>query len=89
MASLEVNLVYKKKNLFFNMIYEWYGKDDSTSITYFDFSKPFDKVLHKILFRILEGYDIQANESKGIAEWVEDEWEKKHHKDRQRRVGWR
>ena len=41
-------------------------------IPYLDFSKTFDKVPHKSLIKKLEGYGIQGNVLRWIAEWLED-----------------
>ena len=49
---------------------EWYDKGDSLEIIYLDFSKEFDKVQHKRLIKKLEGYEIQSNVLRWIAEWL-------------------
>ena len=57
---------------FFDRIFEWYDKGDSLNIIYLDFSEAFDKVPHKRLIKKLEGYGIQENVLRWIAEWIKD-----------------
>ena len=57
---------------FFYRIFEWYDKGDSLDIIYLDFSKAFDKVPYKRLIKKLEGYGIQGNVLRWIAERLED-----------------
>ena len=47
-------------------------KGDSLDITYLDFSKAYDKVPHQRLIKKLEGYVIQVNVLRWIAERLED-----------------
>ena len=57
---------------FFERVFEWYDQGDSLDIIYLDFSKAFDKVPHKRLIKKLEGYGIQENVLRWIAEWLEN-----------------
>ena len=53
---------------FFDRIFEWYDQGDSLDIIYLDFSKAFDKVPHQRLIKKLEGYGIQGNVLRWLAE---------------------
>ena len=57
---------------FFERVFEWYDQGDSLDIIYLDFSKAFDKVPHKRLIKKLEGYGIQEDVLRWIAEWLGD-----------------
>ena len=53
---------------------------------YLDFSKAFDKVLHKRLIKKLEGYGVQGNVLRWIAGWLEDR--KQRVQLNEQRLGW-
>ena len=55
-----------------NRNFEWYDQGYSLDIVYLDFSKAFGKVPHKRFIKKLDGYGIQENVSRWIAEWIED-----------------
>ena len=50
-----------------------YDQGYSLDIIYLDFRKAFDKVPHTRLIKKLEGYEIQENILRWIADWLEEE----------------
>ena len=57
---------------FFSRIFEWCNQGDSFDIICLDFSKAFDKILHKRLIKKLESYGIQGSALRWKAGWLED-----------------